>query len=787
MKTNRSPRRSRSFLFLPVAVTAARTLWTLAPLAPLAPLAAQEAPRAGTVAGVVTDRTTQQPLAGVTVRVDGAPASASTNEQGRFTLAAVPVGTHVLRLTRIGYAPAARADVAVSAGRTTPLTFAMDAVASPLAVVRVAAPVFARAPDVPTTSYGLSYEEIRRSPGAIGDVSRLVQSLPGVVTANDQRNDIIARGGSPVENLTLVDNVEVPNLNHFAAQNTTGGPISMLNNELVERATFLAGGFPSQFGNRLSSVLDVTLRDGNRDHLEWELDVSFAGAGLIVEGPLAGRGSWMASARQSYLALVAGPFGIEAIPSTSDYQLKATYDLSARDRLWLVSLGGRDAIDFDVDESDLDNPSLENEDNRGWRTVTGVNWQRLLGDRGYGVLSVADAYGAFRVDVHDRRLDDQLTYRNRSGEGETTVKYDLTYRADAFGTVKAGASTKTFRNRFAIVRPLGGRNPYSVDSTRVNAVDIDRDFTAQLHAAYAQLARPLGRHADVTLGARVDRFGSLDATTVSPRAGLVVHLTPTLDLTASYGRYHQQPSLVYQAAHPTNGELDPMRADHYVAGLAFIPRSDLKVTVEAFQKDYARYPVSTQYPTLSLANVSDVGLQGLLIPLTSRGAGRARGAELYVQKKLTGSAYGQVGYTYSRTEHAALDGVRRRGGFDAPHVASLIAGYKPGAAWELSARFSYASGRPYTPVLLAESVEQNRLIYDLTRVNARRAPAYHRLDARADRRFSLRGTNTTLFLEVQNVYDRENVFRYVWNPKTGALHAQKQISFLPIVGVNVEF
>ncbi len=354
--------------------------------------------------------------------------------------------------------------------------------------------------------------------------------------------------------------------------------------------------------------------------------------------------------------------------------------------------------------------------------------------------------------------------------------------------MKAGGVWNRLDSDLQIDQPFGVQNRYSLDPTRVDVISLHTAFDTSIGAGHVQMSGPIAPRVTLTFGGRIDRFAFLDATTVSPRAGLSVELTPTLTATASFGRYHQQPDLVFLTADPINRDLNPMRADHVVAGVSYLPRPDLKLSVEAYRKTYARYPVSLDYPTLSLANTGDVfGISGLLFPMVSEGEGRARGVEIFLHKKLTRGLYGQASYSVSRTEHAALDGVIRRGAFDAPHTMSFIGGYRLGDTWEFSTRFTFASGRPYTPPLLDPSQEQNRWISDLTRVNDERMSSYNRLDVRVDRRFALGPTHTTLFFEAQNIYNRENIARYVWNPKTRMPFAELQFGFLPIFGVNLEF
>ncbi len=743
---------------------------------------------AGSVHGIVTDRVTHQPIAQASVNVVGTALGTMTGEDGRFAIANVPAGTYRVRAWRLDYPALVVADIVVTRGRGTQADFELEIEAVKAQQVEVRAQGFVRKADVPTSSYQLSYEEIRRSAGAIGDVLRLIQSLPGMAMANDQRNDLIARGGSPNENLTLVDNVEVPTLNHFAAQGSSGGPISMLDNELVRDATFLAGGYPAEYAGRLSSVLDVRLRDGDRERFRAQVDLTMAGAGLALEGPLGRRGAWVGSVRQGYLDLVAPAFGLAAVPHTTDWQLKGTQELSPTDKLWLLAIGGRDDIHVRPEANKPGDPNTDDYEFNGWRQITGVNWQHLFGQRGWGTLGVSDAVGRFVVDAHAGELGGALAFVNHSTEGETTVKYDAALRAGHWGDWKLGAQAKRTRSDYEVLQPFGVLNPFSTDTTRVEKVSFAQSGNTWAHAGHVQGTFHLGRAADLTLGALAERYELLNANTLSPRAGLTAHVTRTLDLTLSYGRYRQAPTLVQVVAYPVNRALVPMRADHYVAGLQYLPAPDLRVTLEAYDKEYADYPVSIDYPTLSLANTGDeYGVYGLLLPYVSAGRGRARGLEFYAQKKLAGRWYGQFAATLSRVEHAALDGVLRRGAFDSPVTVNLIAGYKPTDHWELSTHLSSASGRPYTPPLEPASTLQNRYIDDLSRVNAVRAKAYQRVDVRVDRHTRLFGLDYTWFIETQNVFDRRNVFQYVWNTKTRSLTALDQIHFFPVGGFTLKF
>jgi outer membrane receptor protein involved in Fe transport len=342
-----------------------------------------------------------------------------------------------------------------------------------------------------------------------------------------------------------------------------------------------------------------------------------------------------------------------------------------------------------------------------------------------------------------------------------------------------------------LAQPRGVQTPYSVKPREdTPGLTLDFNTTSAITAAYVQASGQVLPRVTLTGGIRLETFEALgDAVEAGPRGGIEFRLSPKARLSLSAGRYHQHPELVTVVAVPQNATLAPIEADHLVAGMKYEPQPGLLMSAEVYRKWYRSYPVSLQYPQLTLANhgsefnTSDL----LLLPMSSAGEGRAQGLELFLKKRLNGGLYGQIAYSLSRTEQAAHDGVFRRGSFDTPHVLTAVGGYQVGERWELSGRFTLASGRPYTPPLFTESVEQNRLIYDVTRFNAERLPAFHRLDLRVDRKFRFFGRNASLFAEMQNLYNHRSVIEYSWNQKTRELYAEKQLGLLPVIGINAEF
>ncbi|MBW2256474.1 MAG: TonB-dependent receptor [Deltaproteobacteria bacterium] len=343
--------------------------------------AADAVVRHGTLKGQILDRATQRPLVGANVLILDHQLGGIADEEGHFVVAGVPVGVHRLQVSMIGYEAAILTDIVVRYKRITAVEVELSDRAVGMEETVVTADYFSEVEEEVVSTVSFNYEEIRRSPGSAGDISRLLQSLPAVNMATDQRNDLIVRGGSPAENLVLVDNIEIPNINHFPTQGASGGPIGLLNVDLIADTRFSAGGFSAAYGDRLSSVMDVDLREGNRDELDGQANLDMGGAGFVFEGPLAnGRGAWLMSARRSYLELIVDAIGTGAVPRYSDFQGKITYDLSDAHRISVLGLGGFDTINFVPGDSDEEDDFTDVAIDQ---CVLGGNWRWLWSDQGY--------------------------------------------------------------------------------------------------------------------------------------------------------------------------------------------------------------------------------------------------------------------------------------------------------------------------------------------------------------------------------------------------------------------
>lgn len=770
------------------------------------PAAAQDTAGVGTVRGIVT-----RPNGGgspdVAVCIPATSQCTVTDAEGRFLLAVRP-GAYTLEIRSPGAPLLVTQTVQVQAGIETQLDIRLPEAEKLQEVVTVTSPALVAPPEVTTSAFVVPGRDIFASAGALQDVSRYLQSLPGAgFGSNDFRNDLIVRGGSPLENLFIVDNVEIPNINSFATFASAGGTVGMLDVELVDTVTFLSGGYPAPYGNRTSGVVQITQREGSRTRTGGVATVGFAGAGGVVEGPIGtgGKGSWIVSARRSFLDLFTDDVGIGGVPVLYTLNGKAVYDLTPRDRVWAVNVSGVDTVRLGLTEDSDLTSELANLDIRydGWRSATGFNWQHVY-DRAIGLFGVTYSRASVTQQVTDLLKDSvpapgtpvdeqiaggEVVFREESVEATTTFKYDLTLSAGARGSVRTGGSFAIARADYRTASPFGTDSPF-FPVADLNPIALDERLTEYQGGAYLQATGPVSSRITLTGGARADVYPFGSGVRVSPRVGMDYAVSPRVTLKASAGQYYQQPSQLFLLAYPENRGLEPFRADHFVGGASVQLDAFTRLTVEGYRKNYRRYPVSSQILSLSHANVGDTfAIRDTLFPMVSEGEGSATGVEAYVERRAADTRrwHGQANVAVSRARYSGLDGIRRPGSFDYPVVANADGVFRLSEAWRLSARMTYLAGRPITPADNDASTTQRRLVYDLSRVNAERAPDYFRLDVRVDRSFGRGVRRVTLFAGVQNVTNRRNVAQYSWDRRANALTVSDQLGVFPILGLEWPF
>ena len=771
-----------------------RVVWSVTLMLLLFGSSSEAFAQTGSIRGQVVDATTQETLPGVNVLIEGTLRGAATDLDGRFVIDGLETGTYVVRASFLGYETATKTDIVVQTSRPTLLLIELQQVAIEVEGVVVQASAFDSATDAPTSVNTLGAEEIRRTPGGQNDVSRSLLSLPGVTGGVDNRNDLLVRGGGPGENAYYLDGIKIPQINHFATQGATGGALGLVNVDFIREADFYRGGFPVRYGDALSSVLLIKNRQGSPDRVAGDFTLGASETALTLDGPLTKRGNWLFSARRSYLQFLFQALDLPIRPAYWDFQTRVEYDLNKDNRVTFVGLGAID--EFDIVEVEPDD-TIENQDlaesilDNDQRTYTvGATWRRLV-PRGFFTTALSRSASTYRFADEDREGVPVLS--NRSVEIENRLRTDGDLRINRRLTLGLG----------------GGVTLAQVDTefferaTPGSTLDTDLRFDDNLSLwetfAYSQLTARRGR-LTTTAGLRIDGNSFLNEKAyLSPRLSASLEVLPTWSLNASVGTFYQSPaylSLIVrdEAGSFTNRSLSYIRANQVVAGMAWLPRPSLRLTLEGFYKDYANYPVSRSDPRVSLANLGgDYGFIGAE-PLDGTGEGRAYGVELFAQRKLVERLYFLGAYTLANSEFSGSDGVLKPSNWDIRHTVSLTAGYRIGRTWEIGLKWRYLSGRPYTPFDVARSAQEYALTgrgaLDFDRLNSERTPAYHRLDVRVDRRFSFRGWNAVVYLDVQNIYNRENFFgfRYTVDPEfPDNQRPVDNVGLLPTFGFSVEW
>ncbi len=741
------------------------------------------------ITGRVTDKSNKLPVKKVKVTVlkgDEIITGTKTYPDGYFRITDVEVGEYTLRFNETGYNPLLIDNVVVNSGAPTDVSVELEIISTDEIVVEDDR--FVMPGDLANSFKQLTYEEIRRTPGGFEDIGRVVQILPGVSFVNDGRNDLIVRGGSPTENLFLVDNTFVPNINHFGSQGATGGPVSIINLEVVNEVNFLTGGFSARYGDKLSSVLDIKFREGNRDKFLTDINLSATGFGAVVEGPIGSKkkGSWLLSARRSYLDLIFNASGFGFVPEYTSAQFKGVYDFDEKNSLTINAIGNNDKVTFNNDELEdrQDNENILKNNQYGY--VNSFELRTILSKKSFALFNLGRTYTNYDYSGRDAQFVD--IFKNKSNEGETGLK------AEYFLTLTPNTQIQT-GGRFSFINFENdiyqqADTSYFVDPETgeryiLPELSLTNDTKTNKAYLYAQLTQNIFKDIKINLGLRYDYFEYLnDKNYLAPRASLDVPLNSKFSMSFAYGIFYQSPSYIWLAANEQNRNLKDIRADHYVAGLEYRISNDIRMTLEAYYKDYYDYPVSTSRPYLILGNnggnfeqKDEFGLE----PLESSGTGFARGIEFFIQKALTTNFYGLLNFSYYEAKYKALDGIERQSNFDNVYLFTVTGGYKLGYGWEAAAKFRLVGGRPYTPINPADGTQL------VSEYNTVRLPDYNRLDLRVDKTLNFKNWTLVTYIDLQNVLNQKNVTSVEWNKYTKSIEFNESIGFLPSIGINAMF
>ncbi len=715
------------------------------------------------IKGTVIDKSTRQPLEFVNVLVVGLGIGASTDSNGNFTITQVPPGIYRLQASFLGYKTALTPEYRVN--HVTPyVQIELEEENTSLNEVVVTASPFQKVVESPVSLRVIGLQEIEKAPGANRDISKVVQNYPGVAFSPiGYRNDLIVRGGGPSENRFYLDGVEIPNINHFSTQGASGGPVGLIDADLIRSVKFYSGAFPADRGNALSSVLDFSLRDGDMERNSLKATLGASEVSLSSNGHLGKKTSYLVSVRQSYLQALFKVLGLPFLPAYTDASFKLKTRFDSHNELTLLGLGGLDRmkLNLGIEGEDAEYmlsylPKIEQETytvGGVYRHYTPIHVQTIVLSQSY--LNNRN----IKYRNNDESSEDNLTLHLGSVEQETKLRMENTSSWSVW-KVKAGFDLNYSRYKSDEYRKI------FADALREYNYHTDLSLWRWGLFASIDYAAP-DKSFTASIGVRTDGNNYSDKMKelwrqLSPRLSVSYRLAEGLFLSGHVGLYYQLPSYTAlgfkgEAGDYVNKHLDYISVSQESVGLSWTPNENMEFSVEGFYKLYGNMPfsLSDQIPLSCKGN--DYGTIGNEA-LSSQAKGRSYGAELMFKWLLTQKLNLSSSLTIFKSEFKdGKQGSYVPSAWDNRFILNVSGTYNFPKHWSLGAKVSCIGGSPYTPYDEAKSslVEawdvQGRAYYDYSRYNQERLPVFGQLDVRVDKTFYLKKCMLGFYLDIQNI------------------------------------
>jgi hypothetical protein len=718
----------------------------------------------GIIKGKLTDALTNEPIAFGDVLVLGTDRGIATDLDGNYQIEGLAPGLYDIRASYLGYKEQTQYEIQVTSARPIEVNFALEEQAELLDEVVVKASPFRKTAESPVSLRTIGVAEIQRNPGGNRDISKVVQVLPGVASGVAFRNDLIIRGGAANENRFYLDDVEVPNINHFATQGAGGGPVGLINVNFIREVDFYSGAFPTNRGNALSSVFQFRQRDGRSDRLGGNFMVSATDVGATLEGPIGDKTTFLASARRSYLQLLFKALKLPFLPTYNDFQVKVKHKINEQNEISFIGLGAVDQFKLNLDANETEDQQflLANLPVAPqWNYTNGLVYKRYRDDGFWTFVLSRNMLNneAEKYRNNDESTEDNLVLRYRSQEienkfraedvrqvGAYKVGYGINYEYDKY-------NNRTFNRIF----------------TTAGAQDIDyaADFNMHRYGFYTQASRDwFDERLVISLGIRFDGNSYSEEMSnplqqASPRLSLSYALSPSFSFNFNTGRYFQLPSytlLGYEEGgklvNKDNG-IGYLKNYHVVAGFEWNTAANSKITIEGYYKGYQDYPLLLR-DSLTIANLGgDFGVVGNE-PAVPFADGRAYGIEFLFQQRLFKGFYGIFSYTLGWTQFQDKNREYVPSAWDTRNIANLAVGKRFGNNWEIGINWRFQDGLPFTPFAASSNLVVNwernaRGIPDYGQLNTLRQDAFSAIDFRVDKKWFFEKWSLNLFLDIENI------------------------------------
>ncbi len=781
--------------------------------------------QSGVIKGRVYNQINNEAIPFANIIISNSTIGTTSDIDGNFRLDKLKPGNYNLTCSSLGYETKFISEIQVNPSKLSIVDISLQESNKELDEVTISAPAFNKVEETPVSLRTINTTEIYRSPGGNRDISKVIQVLPGVSSSLSFRNDIIVRGGSPNENRFYLDGIEVSNINHFATQGASGGPVGMINVNFIREVDFYAGAFPANKGNALSSILDFKQRNGNDERLAGSVMLGSSDLGLSLEGPIGKKSTFIFSVRRSYLQLLFKALKLPFLPTYNDAQFKHNIKLDKNNYISIIGLGAIDNFKLntsvnknltDPDEIERNNYILNNLPiNNQWNYTIGARWlhyspnsfQTFVVSRNH--LNNNSTKYLNNIEKEDLKL---LDYQSQ--EIENKFRFESTKRKNGWKW-NLGSSLD-------IIEYTNSTFNKKEQNGEVAIIDFDSKLNFNRFSLFSQISHKiLDERLSLSLGIRTDfsdysKELSNPIDQLSPRFSASYALTSKFNINFNCGRYFQLPAYTVMGYRDSdnvlvnkNNKITYIESNHWVAGVDYNPTQYAKISFETFYKNYNNYPFLLT-DSISLANLGgDFGVIGNEA-VNSTSEGHSYGFEVLLQQKLSTSIYGIISYTFCRSEFKDKHGEYTPSSWDNKHILNVVAGKKFDKNWEVGAKFRLLGPSPYTPYDLKLSAQKEIWDvsqtgkYDWNKLNKERNPASHSLDIRLDKKWFFDKWSVNAYIDIQNIYnakvktqsyinvEKDAMGQPIEDPSNPLAYKMKEIknnsgSILPSIGLMIDF
>ena len=719
------------------------------------------------VYGSISNTLNNEPIPFANIIIEGTTIGATSDINGNYEILSLNAGAYNFKCSYIGFNTDIQSEIKVSSNKSLRLDFFLSENSELLGEVKVRGNTFNKTEASPVSLRTINASEISKSAGGNRDISRVVANLPGVATSSGFRNDIIVRGGSPSENKFFLDGVEIPTINHFTTQGSSGGPVGILNVNFIREVDFYTGAFPANRGNALSSVMELKLIEGNEEKISGSFALGSSDAGLTLNTPLSKKSTLLLSVRRSYLQFLFKALKLPFLPTYNDMQFKYTFKPDRKNQFNFLGIATIDDFtlnkDINDDEEDTMQIALNNYNlnnlviNKQWNYTIGGTWRHFFDNSNlFFVMSRnhLDNTALKYLDYADENSQKILDYKSEEIENKTRLEYN--FKRNGYSIIiGSNLEDATYTNNTNQIFTVG-------DSIITGINNVNLHFIK--YGAFTQISKTyIENKLTSSFGLRIDGNSFTDnanSNNFSPRLSLAYNLNSKTSINSNIGRFHQLPSYTILGFENNgkylNKDVAYITCDHAVLGIEYNPSSYSKISLESFYKSYSNYPFSI-LDSISLANLGDdFGVVGNE-DVSSISKGNSYGIELLAQQKMRSSIYGILSATYYYSRFEDNEGKLISSKWDNRFILNMTAGKKFKNNIELGIKYRYSGGSPYTPTDLINS--SNKSIWDINQrgvldynlLNTQRLKGQHGLDIRIDKKWFFKSWSLNAYIDIENI------------------------------------